>query len=179
VITTTPPEGVDPEVYARAHAIVHRRKIVGHEAAHAAGFIAWAGLIPRRIAVAPYAGVVNPDWEAYSLPRDKVPELIMAVIAGPATAGQIPTPPFLPELSNDERALDALTKLGGIDDRAYSRLVTATYRRMGEPEFQELDLIFRCLLENRDELDGDQIRFVLERMGLTEYIDTKEAACST
>jgi hypothetical protein len=152
-----------------------RRRTARHEAGHAAAFVI-GGWLPKQVtADRPEEGTegwVSPDWDGESISPQRAADVAIAVLMGPLAVGEPGWPPewpIDPDVAGDQRQLAFCCRYLKLDEDGYFSLVKQAHELAGSREFIRLrDLIARAL-ELKDELDADDLRWLVGSETLFKY----------
>jgi hypothetical protein len=169
--------------------VFDRPRIALHEAGHVAGLL-MSGRVPARVSIdwpeAKSAGLTSNDFEAYGVSRDSAPDFIVAILLGPLAEAQPSWPPEWPldqdATDRDARQIAILAEYGRLDERGWYSLVRQAHEIASGAAFKHLVFVIASALEKLDELDSEQIRFLVGPETCRTYgIEPlqEEALCST
>ena len=109
-------------------------------------------------------------------------DFLCMVLAGPLTeAPDRPAPewPIDPDSTGDEHLVATLADFLQLDEAGYERVLERTRRLVSDPDFSRLVGLISRALELQDELDAEDVRWLIPTRLAEKYDIEKEAAWST
>jgi hypothetical protein len=146
-----------------------------HEAAHCAALV-MLGRLPVSVSAdwpeAGSAGVMEIAWGEEGISRESARDVAISILMGPLIEGKADWPPRRPpdmSASGDEGQLGALARYLKLDERGWDALITQADTLAQSPEFLRLVELIARALELKDELNTDDLRWLLGERTLRQH----------
>ena len=148
--------------------IYDREAIAKHEAGHCAGLI-MGGRVPKHVSCdwpeAGALGLTTLDFSEDGVSPETAPSFVVSILLGPLAADQPRWPPRWPldqdANDRDARQLAILSSHMQLDEDDWDSLVEQARYIASGPVFKRIVSLIASTLVKVDELDGEQIRFLI------------------